>query len=125
MAINTATGITMAATSVMRQLFRNSSSTMIDSTRPIRMLSANAADRFLHQDRLVVEGLQLDVGRDRLLHLGQLAVDRVRDLYRVAAGLLIDIHEHRGPAIGRDDLVQRHLAGDYLGDVLYGHRRAV
>ena len=38
-AINTAIGITSAATKVVRQLFRNPTSTAIDKPKPIRMLS--------------------------------------------------------------------------------------
>ena len=42
-AISTATGITTAATTVVRQLFRNPSSTATDSASPIRMLSRTLA----------------------------------------------------------------------------------
>ena len=85
----------------------------------------HSRDRVAHQDRLVVEDRELDVGRERGADVAQLAVDGRRDLDGAAVGLLQHVDEHSRPAVGRHDVVDGSLARDDPGEVPHHDGRSL
>ncbi len=64
---------------------------------------AHAGGRGRDQVALVVPVGHPDVRRQQAPRVGQGPLDVLGDLHRVAAGLLVDLEEHRRPAVGGDD----------------------
>src|SRR6185437_4323101 len=82
---------------------------------------AHASDGIANDDGLVIEGLDLNSGRERLANLGDLAVDFIRNLDRVAVGLAVDVEQHGRFAVGRDQRIYRLDSGSDGGDVADAH----
>src|SRR6185437_13579388 len=66
---------------------------------------AHASDGIANDDGLVIEGLDFNSGREGLANLGDLAVDFIRNLDRVAVGLPVDVEQHGRFAVGRDQRI--------------------
>ena len=74
---------------------------------------------------LIVPGLDVHVGRPLACACARACLDLLGDLDRIAAGLLVDVHQHGVAAIGRDaDPLRRRRGGDG-GDVADADHRAV
>ena len=96
-------GMDEALVAVMRKCRRNSSSTITASTAPTIIASRNRRHGIAHQLRLIVDGLEVNAGRQREV-LAAIAGDAVGDGERVTARLPRDVDLRRRPAIARDDV---------------------
>ena len=103
----TVAGMTRPATSEVPQSRRNTTMMMEARIRPIRIASRTLCDRIVDDFGLVVEGLQLDAGRQRLPDRGDLGVHLFRHAHRVAVRLPVDIEQHGRFAVRRDHRVDR------------------
>src|SRR5580700_4502164 len=78
---------------------------------------ANALDRFAHDDRLVVEGLNVHTGGEGFTKPLNFGMDFVGYLHGVAVGLAIDVEQHRRFAVGGDHRINRLHIGRDPGDI--------
>ena len=80
-----------------------------------------ALRRGVDQLALVVPGRDLDARRRRAPRIGEHLGDRLDDANGVAAGLLIDLDQHRVVAIGGDPHELRRAGQSHAGDVADAH----
>ena len=86
----------------------------------------HAGDGVAHQDRLVVERLELDVRRQRLADRARArALTASAICTALPSGCCITLTSTAGRAVGGDDVVERALARNHRGQVLHEHRRAL
>ena len=86
---------------------------------------ANRRHGGLDQERLVVEGGDLDVSGKLPLRGGELRLDLVGDRDGIGVGLAQDVQQHGGLAVGGDDRVLRLEARPDRTDVRQLDRRVV
>ena len=104
---STVTGITSPATIEVPQSRRKTTRMIGSQNQAEQNGVTHAFDGFAHDDRLIVERLDLDSGWKRLANLFDLSVDFVRDLHRIAVGLPVDVEQHGRLSVGRNNCVDR------------------
>ena len=78
---------------------------------------AHALDRFAYDDRLIVEGLNLDSGRQRLAETLDFVVNFLRHLHGIAVGLPVDVQQDRRLSVRGDNRVDRLHARSDAGNI--------